>query len=169
MAEETRLSLRPIRPEDHDYVLELNHRHVDLLSSMDAERLGFLLEHADHADILDVRGERAGFVFTFAPDAGYDGENFAWFGERFGADFYYLDRVVVDDAFRRRGLGAAAYDELERAAAPYRRMVLEVNSEPPNEPSLAFHRQRGYVDVGTRGAPGHRVAMLARELTWGMP
>ena len=115
--------------------------------------------------MLEVDGERAGFVFTFAPGAGYDGENFAWFGDRFGADFYYLDRVVVDDAFRRRGLGAAAYDELERAAAPYRRMVLEVNSDPPNEPSLAFHRGRGYVDVGTRGEPGHRVAMLSRELS----
>ena len=59
---------------------------------------------------------------------------------------------------------AAAYDELELAATPYRRMVLEVNSEPANEPSLAFHRARGYVDVGTRGDPGHRVAMLSREL-----
>ena len=159
-----RLSLRPIRPEDHDYVLELNHRHVDLLSPVDTDRLGYLVEHADHADVLAAAGERVGFVFTFAPQSAYDGENFAWFRERFGADFYYLDRVVVDDAFRRRGLGAAAYDVLERAAAPYRRMVLEVNSEPPNEASLAFHRARGYTDVGTRGEPGHRVAMFSREL-----
>jgi len=156
--------LRPITDADHDYVLHLNERHVDLLSPMDADRLGYLVDHAHRADVLEVGGERAGFVFTFAPDAGYDGTNFAWFGERFGSDFYYLDRVVVDDAFRRRGLGAAAYDELERTAAPYRRMVLEVNSEPPNVPSLAFHQARGYVDVGTRGDPGHRVAMLSREL-----
>ena len=158
------LGLRPITEADHAYVLDLNERHVDLLSPMDADRLGYLVGHAHRADVLEVGGQRAGFVFTFAPDAGYDGENFAWFGERFGAEFYYLDRVVVDDAFRRRGLGAAAYDELERAAAPYRRMVLEVNSEPPNVPSLAFHRTRGYVDVGTRGDPGHRVAMFSLEL-----
>ncbi|MET1059884.1 MAG: GNAT family N-acetyltransferase [Nocardioides sp.] len=158
------LTLRPITPADHAYVLDLNERHVDLLSPVDDARLGYLLDHAHRSDVLEVDGERAGFVFTFAPDAGYDGLNFAWFGERFGEEFYYLDRVVVDEAFRRRGLGAAAYDELERTAAPYRRMVLEVNSEPPNEPSLAFHRTRGYVDVGTRGDPGHRVAMLSLEL-----
>ena len=158
------MQLRPITPDDHAYVLALNERNVELLAPMDGDRLGYLLARAHRGDVIEVDGDRAGFVITFPPGTDYDGLNYAWFAERYGPAFYYLDRVVIDDRFRRRGLGAAAYDELERAAAPHGRMVLEVNSEPPNEPSLAFHRGRGYVDVGTRGEPGHRVAMLALEL-----
>ena len=158
------MRLRPITADDHPFVLDLNERNVDLLAPMDEQRLGYLLERADRGDVIEVDGDRAGFVLTFGPGTDYDGLNYAWFTDRYGSDFYYLDRVVIDDRFRRRGLGAAAYDELERAAVPHSRMVLEVNSEPPNEPSLAFHRGRGYVDVGTRGEPGHRVAMLALEL-----
>jgi predicted GNAT superfamily acetyltransferase len=158
------MHLRPIEPADHPWVLEVNERHVDLLSPLDDDRLSYLLARTDRGDLIEVDGVRAGFVLTFAPEAGYDGANYAWFTERFGGDFYYLDRVVVDDAFRRRGLAGAVYDEMERAATPYQRMVLEVNSEPPNEPSLAFHARRGYTAVGTRGEPGHRVAMLSRDL-----
>jgi predicted GNAT superfamily acetyltransferase len=158
------MHLRPIEPADHPWMLEVNERHVDLLSPLDDDRLSYLLARTDRGDFIEVDGVRAGFVLTFAPEAGYDGANYAWFTERFGGDFYYLDRVVVDDAFRRRGLAGAVYDEMERAATPYQRMVLEVNSEPPNEPSLAFHARRGYTAVGTRGEPGHRVAMLSRDL-----
>jgi predicted GNAT superfamily acetyltransferase len=156
--------LRPITTDDHDFVLDLNHRHVDLLAPMDRLRLEELLALAHRADVIEDDGERAGFVLTFHGGTVYDSENFAWFRERYGEGFYYLDRVVLDDRFRRRGLGAAAYDEIERTAAPYGRMVLEVNLDPPNEPSLAFHRGRGYVDVGSRGEPGHQVAMLLKDL-----
>jgi predicted GNAT superfamily acetyltransferase len=156
--------LRPITDADHGFVLALNERNVELLAPMDGDRLAYLLARAHRGDVIEVDGDPAGFVITFGPGTDYDGLNYAWFAELYGRDFYYLDRVVIDGRFRRRGLGAAAYDELERSAVPHGRMVLEVNSEPANEPSLAFHRGRGYVDVGTRGEPGHRVAMLALEL-----
>ncbi len=66
--------------------------------------------------MIEVDGPFAGFVLTFASGAAYDGENFAWFAERY-ADFCYLDRVVIHEDFRRRGLGSRVYDELEAAAA----------------------------------------------------
>ncbi|KRF12349.1 hypothetical protein ASG90_15325 [Nocardioides sp. Soil797] len=144
-------NLRPITADDHAFVLDLNQRNVELLSPLDQARLEELLAWADHGDIIEHEGERAGFVLTFAAGTAYDSENYRWFGEHFGDEFYYLDRVVIDDGFRRHGLGRAAYDELERAAAPYGRMVLEVNVEPPNQPSLEFHAGRGYVEVDRLG------------------
>ncbi len=85
-------------------------------------------------------------MLTFASGSAYDGENFAWFGERY-RDFRYLDRIVIHADFRRRGLGTRVYDELEDGPAM---LALEVNLDPPNEPSLAFHRSRGYEEVGRR-------------------
>jgi predicted GNAT superfamily acetyltransferase len=156
------MHLRPIEPADHPWVLEVNERHVDLLSPLDDDRLSYLLARTDRGDLIEVDGVRAGFVLTFAPEAGYDGANYAWFTERFGGDFYYLDRVVFAERFRRRGLGGFAYDELERVAAKYGRMTLEVNLVPRNDASLAFHARRGYDEVGRLGDQRYQVSMLEK-------
>ncbi|MEO3935451.1 GNAT family N-acetyltransferase [Dermatophilaceae bacterium Soc4.6] len=153
--------LRPLTDDDAPAVLHLNHLHVELLSPLDGPRLERLVAWADHADVIEVDGEVGGFVLTFAPGSDYDSDNYRWFAQRYD-DFTYLDRVVVDSRFRRRGIAAAVYEELEAGAGA--RMLLEVNVDPPNEPSLAFHRGRGYVEVGRGGEPGHVVALMAKEL-----
>lgn len=145
------MTLRPITPEDHAFVLSLNERNVELLAPMDQPRLEQLLAWADRADIIEHRGERAGFVLTFAPGTTYDSQNYRWFSEHFGGDFYYLDRIVLDENFRRHGLGRATYDQIEQHATAYGRMTLEVNAEPPNRASLEFHRGRGYAEVARLG------------------
>ena len=157
------VSLRPITPADHAEVLALNESNVELLAPMDEARLIELLELADRALVIDAEGAFAGFVITFASGSAYDGENFAWFSERY-EDFSYLDRVVIHEDFRRRGLGSFVYDELESSCGrPV--FALEVNLNPPNAASLAFHRARGYSEVGQRLAGGHLVSMLVRTLS----
>ncbi|MFN8192923.1 MAG: GNAT family N-acetyltransferase [Nocardioidaceae bacterium] len=156
--------LRPIAPQDVAAVLELNALNVRALSDMDEDRLIQLHGWADRVDVIDVEGEVAGFVITFAPDTDYDSLNYRAFGERYASDFYYLDRIAIADPYRRRGLASFVYDELERVAAPYGRLTLEVNSIPPNEVSLAFHRNRGYVEVGHLGDDEKQVALMAKEL-----
>lgn len=157
--------LRAISPQDVAAVLDLNAHNVSALSPMDEDRLMLLLDRADRGDVVDVGGEVAGFVLTFAPGTDYDSANYRAFGERFGADFYYLDRIVIGDRFRRQGLASFVYDELEEIAAPYRRLTLEVNTVPPNEVSMAFHRSRGYDEVGRLDdGDGKQVALLSKDL-----
>jgi predicted GNAT superfamily acetyltransferase len=134
---------------------------------MDATRLAQLRNWADLAHVVEQDGELAGFVLTFAPGAPYDSENYRWFSARW-TDFYYLDRIVLADRFRRRGLGGRVYDEVEDRARAHGRMALEVNLEPPNVASLAFHDRRGYVEVGTRRDSGtdsgHLLTLRVKEL-----
>ena len=154
--------LRPIAAADHHDVLDLNERHVELLSPLDGTRLDALLAVADNASVIDADGAFAGFVITFAAGSAYDGENFGWFSERH-EDFCYLDRVVIHEDFRRRGLASAVYDELESSCGrPL--FALEANLDPPNVASLAFHRARGYTEVGQRVSGGHLVSMLTLSL-----
>lgn len=145
-------------------MLALNHRFVDLLSPLDVERLLWLVGLAHRADVVEVDGQVAGFVLTLAPGADYDSENYAWFAQQFGRDFYYLDRIVIAEDMRRRGLAAFVYDAMEAAAGGFGRMTLEVNVDPPNLGSLAFHEGRGYVELGRRGEAGHVVSLMAKEL-----
>lgn len=155
--------LRPIEARDHDRVLDLNARNVALLAPLDDARLLELLGWADRGDVVEHDGRVVGFVLTFAPGTPYDSENYRWFTRAFD-DFYYLDRIVLDDDVRRLGLGRRVYDELEEVARRHGRMVLEVNLEPPNEPSLAFHRTRGYADLAALGAVGKKVLLMEKPL-----
>ena len=154
--------LRPLLPEDHAEVLALNERNVELTAPLDEPRLAALVGWADRALVLDVDGRFAGFVLTYASGSAYDGENFGWFSERYD-DLVYLDRVIVHEDFRRQGLATVLYDDLE-AGAGRPLMALEVNLDPPNEPSLAFHRSRGYTEVGQRTFDGHVVSMMVKRL-----
>lgn len=156
--------LRAIRDDDIDDVLRLNHDHVELLSPLDAGRLAELRGWATRADVIVCDGQTAGFVLVFGHGTAYDSDNYRWFHDRFDS-FDYLDRIVIDDRFRRRGLASAAYDQVEAAASRFGRLTLEVNVDPPNWPSLAFHESRGYRELGQRGEPGHRVSLMAKELS----
>jgi uncharacterized protein len=156
--------LRPITAEDHARVLAWNEAHVELLSPLDERRLEELLGWADLGCVVEHDGRDVGFVLTFAAGTAYDSENYRWFAQRYPA-FYYLDRVVVDTSVRRSGVGSRMYDEIEeraRGLAPV--MCLEVNLDPPNEPSLEFHRRRGFVEVGRDTATGHLVSLMVKEL-----
>ena len=158
-------SLRPIAEADVPAVLALNHRFVDLLSALDAERLLWLVGLSDHADVVEVDERVVGFVLTMAPGSEYDSESYLWHAARFGGSFYYLDRIVIAEEMRRQGLAAFVYDAMEDVARGFGRMTLEVNVDPPNLGSLAFHERRGYVEVGRLGEPGHVVGLMAKELT----
>jgi predicted GNAT superfamily acetyltransferase len=157
-------TLRPLTPTDHVHVLALNEANVAELAPMDEERLEVLSRLADRFDVVEVDGEFGGFVITFAPGAAYDSENYRWFTQRHGPDFYYLDRIVLASAVRRRGLGSLVYDEVEATAGRYGRLALEVNLVPRNDASLAFHDRRGYVEVGRRGDETHLVSLMEKQL-----
>lgn len=157
-------ALRPITPGDRDAVLAWNAAHVELLSPLDEDRLDRLLGWCDLGSVITHDGSDVGFVLTFAAGSAYDSENFAWFSRRYEA-FYYLDRIVVEPSLRRSGIASRVYDEIEsraREVGPV--MCLEVNLDPPNEPSLEFHRRRGYVEVGQDTATGHLVGLMVKEL-----
>jgi predicted GNAT superfamily acetyltransferase len=155
--------LRPITTADLDAVVALNERHVELTAPMDRARLVEFVDAAEHADVIEVDGEFGGFVITFAAGAAYDGTHFGWFAARYD-DYCYLDRIIVHEDFQRRGLGTFVYDELEGdCGRPV--FALEVNIDPPNEPSLAFHRARGFTEVGQSDASGHPVSLMVKTLS----
>jgi predicted GNAT superfamily acetyltransferase len=57
------------------------------------------------------------------------------------------------------------YGAMEDDARPFGRMVCEVNSDPPNPASLAFHAGRGYLIRGHQRMPdGHEVVLLEKPL-----
>jgi uncharacterized protein len=88
-------------------------------------------------------------LIAFDQSSRYDGVNFLWFRARYDR-FVYVDRVVVAPAARGRGYARALYTDLFQRAksAGHHRIVCEVNLDPPNPVSDAFHASLNFSEVG---------------------
>lgn len=146
-------------------VLRLNAAVEEKTSVLDAAGLDRLLAASTFAPaILDEAGQVLAFLIGFAPGADYASPNYRWFSDRLSR-FAYVDRVVVAEAARGRGLARRMYDRFTAHAAEndLGPVTCEVNSEPPNPGSDAFHAAMGFAEMG-RGspAPGKVVRYLIR-------
>ena len=88
-------------------------------------------------------------LIAFDQDAAYDSANFAWFKARRDR-FVYIDRIIVAPDARGRGLARRLYSVLADRArdAGHDRIVCEINLEPANPGSIAFHDALGFGEVG---------------------
>jgi predicted GNAT superfamily acetyltransferase len=129
-----------------------------------------LLQIAQVAIGLERDGSLVGFVLAMAPGAHYDSENYAYFESR-AVDHLYVDRIVVAESERSSGLGAVLYSAVFAEARRGLRseVTCEVNLDPPNPRSLAFHQRLGFRRVGTQTTKGGAVtvALLAAPVLAG--
>jgi uncharacterized protein len=158
------VEIRAIEDADLPAVLAINDESVWATSPMATEGLQLAREQAAYALVAELDGAVAGFAIAYAPGSSYRSINYRWHAGRFD-DFLYLDRIVVSSAFRRRGIASSLYDAMESHAKQHGRMVCEVNSDPPNLGSLAFHEARGYRELGhLTQEDGHQTVMLEKPL-----
>ena len=160
--------MEEIQPLDHalaPHVLALNNEHAKELSLLDADRLAELVGRAFLARRI---GAVDAFLLTFDQDADYDSPNFLWFRSRY-LRFVYVDRIVVAPSARGRGHARRLYDDLFQHAlrAGHERIVCDVNREPPNPASDAFHAALGFSEIGFAAIHGgsKTVRYLSRLLS----
>ncbi|MFM6854329.1 MAG: GNAT family N-acetyltransferase [Sphingopyxis sp.] len=107
-----------------------------------------------------------GLLIAFDERADYDSANFQWFRARYPR-FIYVDRVIVAGHARGRGLARTLYDGLFAAAraAGHDVITCEINLDPPNPGSIAFHDAMGFTAVGQAILPnGKTVSYRQRSL-----
>jgi predicted GNAT superfamily acetyltransferase len=144
--------IHPIGAAEEARILALNNAHVVETSLLDEVRLRSMLDEAFLATRI---GDVDAFLIVFDQRARYDSPNFAWFQAKY-SDFVYVDRIITGPNARGRGYARALYEDLfEKAAARgHKRVVCEVNIDPPNPGSDAFHAALGFVEVGRQLLPG---------------
>jgi hypothetical protein len=146
-------------------LLALNNAHARELSWLEPERLRRLVAEAFLARRI---GDLDAFLLAFDQDAEYDSPNFLWFRARYPR-FVYVDRVVVAASARGRGCARKLYHDLFEQAvrAGHERVVCEVNSDPPNPGSDAFHAALGFIGVGSASIHGgaKTVRYLSHQLS----
>jgi predicted GNAT superfamily acetyltransferase len=138
-----------------DRLLALNNDHAAELSLLDPASFAHLIGEA----FLAARvGDADALLLAFDEQADYASPNYRWFRQRL-ARFVYVDRIVVAPAARGRGLARRLYEQLfaQAAGVGHDQVVCEVNLDPPNPASDAFHARLGFVEAGRATLEGGKV------------
>lgn len=134
------------------HILALNNAFAVETSFLDEARLAAMLKESFLATRI---GDVDAFLIVFDQHARYDSPNFKWFQAKY-PDFVYVDRIITGPNARGKGYARALYQDLfEKAAGRgHKRVVCEVNVDPPNPGSDAFHLALGFAEVGRQLLPG---------------
>lgn len=138
--------------DDQAGLIALNNAHQQETSYLTPEDWSAMIERSFLAVSI---GDGAGLLITFDQDADYDSPNFLWFQSRLER-FVYVDRIIVDGAARGKGYARQLYEALFAAARSTGHDVVtcEVNLDPPNPGSDAFHARMGFEVVGQEELAG---------------
>jgi predicted GNAT superfamily acetyltransferase len=156
--------LGDISAELHDAILALNNAHVTELSPLNVVELRALLDGAFYARRV---GDLDGFLIALdETHPTYASPNYLWFRAR-KSRFVYVDRIVVTNAARGMGYARLLYADLigRASTAGHKSIVCEVNLDPPNPASNAFHDALGFKQVGTGTIHGGSKTVRYLELT----
>lgn len=158
--------IREAGPGDDAFILALNASSEPALGPLDASSWDRLKTLAFRVLVAETAAERLAFMVLFRPGSAYGSDNYAWFEQRFERHLY-IDRVAVSPSAMRQGIGRRLYQSVCTLARELgeTRLTAEVNEQPPNPESLAFHLAFGFRFLLSRpSGSGKVVAMLERPL-----
>ena len=157
---------RAITGADIAALLALNNAHAVELSWQEPAAFTRLLAQACFAR---TAGVAQALLIALDQTADYDNPNFAWLAARYPR-FVYIDRIVVATTAQGRGVARQLYAALiaHARAQGHTHLVCEINTDPPNPASVAFHRALGFSAVGEAMlANGKTVTYFERPLAAG--
>ena len=162
--------LRPATDADISRLVSLNNAAIPAVPDTPADDMTELLDASSLALVAvdpETPADPLGFVVALEGGEDWSGENYAWFEER-GLDHLYVDRIVVGEGARGRGIGRLFYDAVFDAArtAGHDVVTCEVNLNPPNPGSMRFHGRLGFEERGQQLTKGGDVlvAKLAADV-----
>jgi predicted GNAT superfamily acetyltransferase len=152
---------------DHAEILGLNESGLPHVNRISEDDLAQFAAQSHYFTIVREAGQLVAFLLAFSERAVYQSPNFLWFRDRYPR-FVYIDRIVVAPSERRSGIGRQLYADLERVADTHALdLTCEVNLDPPNPGSIAFHERSGFVEVGRQHTDGGKklVCLMSKDLS----
>lgn len=161
-------TIRPIVEDDTPSILRINAAGVPGVEALEESDLRWLLALSG-CHLVAVAEPRvvAGYLLSFYHDSDYTGEEFGYFRRWCREPFLYVDQVAIAPEYRKHGAGRCLYDAVTTVARRKRIGLVgcEVNIDPPNPASLAFHQRLGFSRLNEMTVLGGRtVALFAKSV-----
>lgn len=161
---ELRPFLRDATSGDYDAIFRINAESRPGVSALTPDYLEALIDECELFRLVEIGDHLAGYLCALGRRASYDGEEFRWFQDRIAGNFLYIDQVAIERGSRRRALGGILYDDLEAyaTATGIGTLACEVDHDPLNIASRAFHEKRGFREIGRLPTRGVVVSLLVK-------
>ena len=157
--------LAAANPADFDAILRINRAAQPGVALLSRDELAAIVLRTLPFLVWRENGETIAYAILYAEDSVYDGEEFAWFRANLGECFLYIDQIAIAPEAQGCGLGRRIYETTATMAREQGKTALacEVNLEPPNPQSLAFHAAVGFAEVGELRVSDGRLVRLLRK------
>jgi|TARA_R110001599_G_scaffold84130_2_gene226746 predicted GNAT superfamily acetyltransferase len=155
--------IREANTKDISEILKLNEAEVPHVGSIRRKEFLKFLEIASNFIVIDIEGEIAGFMISLREGADYGSVNYKFFINHY-KNFEYVDRIVIKEEFKGKGMGRKLYEFLfEKNETGL--VCCEVNVKPQNPDSMAFHQKLGFKEKSKLITEGGKkiVSMLVRN------
>ncbi|MDC0586867.1 GNAT family N-acetyltransferase [Gammaproteobacteria bacterium] len=141
----------------------INQDNVPAVGSLESiDKMKELLSISSYHSVLLLNKNVIGFSICFREGTSYWSENYKYFTQGL-KNFLYIDRIAIDQNYRREGLGKSMYKDIFSSASHENlRVTAEVNTKPKNQISLDFHNNMGFEQIGERQFDDHDVVYLIK-------
>jgi len=153
--------IRKATENDLDRILELNNKESMWVGGEATKEEIAAYQPMGEFLVSEESGLINGFIIALRQDIAYHSKYFQWFKERV-PEFIYIDRVVVDEKARGKGIGTGLYNYFieKRNKLP---IVCEVKIRPEiNLESVNFHENRGFREMGVLSPDGIKACRMYR-------
>lgn len=142
--------IKRIDDKEYDFILALNEEEIESLIPMDKKALRFLVDKAELFEVIYADESPVGFMIALREGIEeYDYKSYKWFEERYSG-FLYIDRIVIDKAYRGRGFAKRLYQHAFEHAKTDGIGIIAAAINAENKDSLGFHKRMGFCEVGNQ-------------------
>ena len=144
-------------------IYSINQKNIPAVGALESvDKLKELLSINSYHSVLLLNNTVIGFTICFREKTIYWSENYKYFTNHL-KKFLYIDRVAIDENYRRKGFGKILYEDIFlNTQQEVLSITAEVNTKPINQASLSFHTHMGFKQIGKRDFDDHNVAYFIK-------
>ncbi len=154
------MRIRLIRKNDLASVSVLNEKAIPHVNSLTLDELEWFMKKSQLFVVAEEENTVVGYMIVLGPGIEYESLNYKYFVAHYKS-FDYVDRIVVADSHKGKGIGTALYKYLnDNSTSKF--VTCEVNLIPPNPLSIKFHENKGFKEVARQKSEGGKKMVSLR-------
>ena len=158
-----KITIRKPKLSDMAEILDINSSCIPHVDYRDISYFENSIQNTNYYFVAEYDNKVSGFIIAYDEKQKCNSENYRYF-KKIYSDFIYIDRITVSEKYHGLKIGTELYKSIDNACHNKKRLTCEVNTNPPNKPSILFHQKIGFKEIDECSlSNGKTVAYLVKE------